>query len=346
MKNIPLILLSLVILFECQPSKEKAKDQTIEQAVNVYTHRHYDVDQQLFSQFEEETGIRVNVVNANADELIQKMEAEGEESPADVLITVDAGRLARAKEKGLLQSADSEFLNATIPTHLKDNENNWFALTKRARIIAYAKERVQPEELSTYEALTSEEWQGKILIRSSSNIYNQSLLASIIANNGEDNARKWVTRMVENMARTPKGNDRDQVKAVAAGEGDLAIVNTYYLGRMLNSKDPLEQEASRRVGIFFPNQSDRGAHINISGAGIARYAPNKENAIEFIEYLASKPAQEVFAQANYEYPVHPDVPPTELLQSWGNFKEDDLSLSKLGEYNKLANLIFDAGGWP
>ncbi|MEM6734972.1 MAG: Fe(3+) ABC transporter substrate-binding protein [Bacteroidota bacterium] len=345
MKNLPSILISFIILFHCQPSKEKA-DQTTEQVVNVYTHRHYDVDQQLFRQFEEETGIRVNVVNANADELIQKMEAEGEESPADVLITVDAGRLARAKTKGLLQTADSEFLNLTIPKHLKDNENNWFALTKRARIIIYAKERVQPEELSTYEALTDKEWQGKLLIRSSSNIYNQSLLASIIANNGEDSARKWVARIVENMARTPKGNDRDQVKAVAAGEGDLAIVNTYYLGRMLNSKDPLEQEASSKVGIFFPNQSDRGAHVNISGAGVARYAPNKENAIKFIEYLASKPAQEVFAKANYEYPVHPEVSPTELLQSWGDFKEDDLSLSKLGEYNKLANLIFDAGGWP
>ncbi|MEM8566087.1 MAG: Fe(3+) ABC transporter substrate-binding protein [Bacteroidota bacterium] len=345
MKNILPLLFLCMAYFGCVPSKEKGTE-TSEQVVNVYTHRHYEVDQRLFKQFEEETGIKVNVVNANADELIQKMEAEGNASPADVLITVDAGRLARAKEKGLLQASNSEFLTSIIPDHLKDSGNQWFALTKRARIIVYAKDRVTPEELSTYEALTDEKWQGKVLIRSSANIYNQSLLASIIANTGEDKARNWVAGMVENMARTPKGNDRDQVKAVAAGEGDLTVVNTYYLGRMLNSKDPLEVDAGNKVGIFFPNQDDRGAHVNISGAGVAKYAPNKENAVKFIEFLASKPAQEVFARANYEYPIHPEVPPTELLQSWGNFKEDQLPLSKLGKYNKLANLIFDAGSWP
>ncbi|MEM9856484.1 MAG: Fe(3+) ABC transporter substrate-binding protein [Bacteroidota bacterium] len=345
MKNIFPILFLCMALFSCGPSKKEGAE-TSGQVVNVYTHRHYEVDQRLFKQFEDETGIQVNVVNANADELIQKMEAEGNASPADVLITVDAGRLARAKEKGLLQASSSDFLTNTIPDHLKDHENHWFALTKRARIIVYAKDRVTPEELSTYEALTDNKWQGKVLIRSSSNIYNQSLLASIIANTGENNARNWVAGMVKNMARTPKGNDRDQVKAVAAGEGDLTIVNTYYLGRMLNSKDPLEVEAGNKVGIFFPNQDDRGTHINISGAGVARYSPNKENAVKFIEFLVSKPAQKVFAQANYEYPIHPEVSATELLQSWGNFKEDKLPLSKLGEYNKLANLIFDAGSWP
>ncbi|MEM7108458.1 MAG: Fe(3+) ABC transporter substrate-binding protein [Bacteroidota bacterium] len=346
MKYITLIISCLVMLGSCKSPQEKTEDNPVDQVVNVYTHRHYDVDQQLFEKFEEETGIQVNVVNANADELIQKMEAEGQESPADVLITVDAGRLARAKEKELLQSVSSEFLNSTVPSHLKDEDNHWFALTKRARIIVYAKDRVQPEELSTYEALTEAQWRGKVVIRSSSNIYNQSLLASIIANDGEDSARTWVAGVVQNMARVPKGNDRDQVKAVAAGEGDLAVVNTYYLGRMANSEDAAEVEASSKVGIYFPNQNGRGAHINISGAGVAKYSPNKENAIRFIEYLASKPAQEVFAEANYEYPIHPEVPPTELLQSWGDFKEDQLPLSKLGEYNKLANLIFDAGNWP
>ena len=348
MKNIVLLFFALLLFFGCQPTQKGAKEgpSSSVQEVNVYTHRHYDVDQQLFGQFEKEFGIKVNVVNANADELIQKMEAEGNASPADVLITVDAGRLARAKDKGLLQPVESDFLSNTIPDRFKDPENHWFAMTKRARIIIYAKDRVEPSELSTYEALADERWSEKVLIRSSSNIYNQSLLASIIANNGEDAARKWVTGVVENMARTPKGNDRDQVKAVAAGEGDLSVVNTYYLGRMMNSSDPAEVEASTRVGIFFPNQEGRGTHMNISGAGVAKYAPNKENAIKFIEYLAAKPAQEVFAQANYEYPIHPEVPATELLQSWGTFKEDTLALSTLGDYNKLANLIFDAGRWP
>ncbi|MEM6845123.1 MAG: Fe(3+) ABC transporter substrate-binding protein [Bacteroidota bacterium] len=349
MKKTPFIAFLAGILLACGSAPDESGEQSAkseEDVVNVYTHRHYDVDQQLFDQFEKESGIKVNVVNANADELIQKMAAEGEASPADVLITVDAGRLARAKSQGLLQAVESEFLEKTIPTHLIDTDRHWFALTKRARVIVYAKDRVQPEQLSSYEALTNDEWQNKVLIRSSSNIYNQSLLASIIANSGEDAARDWVAKMVENMARTPKGNDRDQVKAVAAGEGDLTVVNTYYVGRMLNSADPVEVEAGQAVGIFFPNQDSRGTHINISGAGVAKYAPHKENAIKFIEFLASVPAQEVFAKANYEYPVHPEVPPAELLQSWGEFKEDGLPLYKLGEYNKLSNLIFDAAGWP
>ncbi len=328
MRKTLFIILLTGVLLACGSAPDETGEQTAdseENVVNVYTHRHYDVDEQLFNQFEQETGITVNVVNANADELIQKMAAEGEASPADVLITVDAGRLARAKNQGLLQAAESEFLEKTIPAHLIDTDRHWFALTKRARVIVYAKDRVQPEQLSSYEALTDDQWQDKVLIRSSSNIYNQSLLASIIANNGEEAAREWVTEMVENMARQPKGNDRDQVKAVAAGEGDLTVVNTYYVGRMLNSADPVEVEAGQAVGIFYPNQESRGTHVNISGAGVAKYAPHKENAIKFIEFLASIPAQQVFAQANYEYPVHPEVAPAELLQSSGEFKEDNFT---------------------
>lgn len=349
MKYSFLFALSMLMLFGCQNntqhSNEEGDTTTDEQVVNVYTHRHYDVDQQLFAQFEEETGIKVNVTNANADELIQRMKAEGEESPADVLITVDAGRLAGAKNDGLLQSVESEVLESTIPAKLIDVDKQWFGLTKRARVIVYSKDRVQPEQLSSYAALADEEWNKKVLIRSSNNIYNQSLMASIIANLGEETARAWAAGVVENMARNPKGNDRDQVKAVAAGEGDLAIVNTYYIGRMLNSEDPEELKAGEQVSIFFPDQEGNGTHINISGAGVAKHAPNKENAVRFIEFLASKEAQQVFAQANYEYPVHPEVAPAELLQSWGEFKEDDLPLSTLGENNKLANLIFDAAGW-
>lgn len=342
MKKVVWVFVVAGLLFSCKNTSNK---NTADEQVNVYTHRHYPPDQELFAQFEKETGIKVNVVNASADELIQKMQLEGPASPADVLITVDAGRLVRAKEKGLLQSVQSPFLDSIVPSHLQDEEKQWFALTKRARVIAYAKDRIDPEQLSTYEDLASDTWRKKLLIRSSSNIYNQSLMASLIANLGEEKAKNWAEQVVANMARTPKGNDRDQVKAVVAGEGDLAIVNTYYVGRMINSDDPVESKAGKGVGIYFPNQNDRGTHINISGAGVAKYSPNTENAIKFIEFLASGMAQSVFAEANFEYPVNPNVKPATLLQEWGDFKEDKLNLSALGTNNKNAVLLFDEVGW-
>ncbi|WP_299437446.1 Fe(3+) ABC transporter substrate-binding protein [uncultured Aquimarina sp.] len=349
MKYIYLLITLLIVSSSCKNDKkgQDSQEKTIakKEVVNVYTHRHYPADQELFANFENQTGIKVNVVNAKADELIQKMSEEGEQSPADVLITVDAGRLVRAKDKDLLQSIDSKKLNEIIPTNLKDENNQWFGLTKRARVIVYAKDRIKPEQLSTYENLASSTWNKKILIRSSGNIYNQSLLASIIANNGEESAKDWATKIVANMSRSPKGNDRDQVKAVVAGEGDIAVVNTYYIGKLLNSKNPEEVKAGNGVGVFFPNQEDRGTHINISGAGVAKYAPNKDNAIKFIEFLASAEAQEVFAKANYEYPVNKKVKPSELLQSWGSFKEDTLALSLLGKNNKKAVILFDEAGW-
>ncbi len=347
MRNIFVSLLVLMILGSCKNSEDRnqksAEDESKE--VNVYTHRHYEADQNLFKKFEEQTGIKVNVINASADELIQKMNMEGAQSPADVLITVDAGRLSRAKEQGLLQPVQSEILDNSIPSHLKDPENHWFGITKRARIIAYSIDRVKPEELSTYEDLASSKWQNKLLIRSSGNIYNQSLLASIIVNNGEEQARQWTEAVVKNMARAPKGSDRDQVKAVVAGEGDLAIVNSYYIGQMLNSSDPEEVATAQKIGIFFPNQNNRGTHINVSGAGVAKYAPNKENAVKFIEFLVSEEAQRVFSHSNFEYSVLDSVEPEGLLKEWGDFKEDELALSKLGENNKKAVLIFDEAGW-
>ena len=343
MNRILSILLLSVLIISCKSEKKEPVEK--EQEVNIYTHRHYKPDQELFAQFEKETGIKVNVVNASADELIQKMSLEGEQSPADVLITVDAGRLVRAKNNGLLQSVKSEFLEETIPSHLKDTDNQWFALTKRARVVVYNPDNVKAEDLSTYEALTDDKWKNKILIRSSSNIYNQSLMASIIANSDEASAIKWAEGIVANMARSPKGNDRDQIKAVVAGEGDLAVVNTYYIGKLLNSKNADEVKAGEGIKVFFPNQEGRGTHVNVSGAGVAKYAPNKVNAIKFIEFLASEKAQKVFAKANYEYPVNTKVMPSELLQSWGSFKEDTLPLSKLGENNKKAVLAFDAASW-
>ncbi len=336
-----LISCSALFLFACKNDSKKEASKEL----NVYTHRHYESDQQLFNFFEEKTGIKVNVINASADELIQKMTLEGANSPADVLITVDAGRLYRAKENDLLQPITSILLNEIIPSHLKDKENYWFGVTKRARIIVYAKERVTPEELSTYEDLATEKWNKRLIVRSSGNIYNQSLMASILVNHDEGFAKKWSAGIVKNMARSPKGNDRDQVKAIFAGEGDITIINTYYLGNMLDSDDSEEVKAATGVGVFFPNQESTGAHINVSGAGVAKYAPNKENAIRFIEFLVSKDAQKIFALSNHEYSVNKNVPMSETLKSWGEFKEDTLNLSLLGENNKNAVILLDETGW-
>jgi len=349
-KSILIAVVAVQVFTACKNEKsdKSTQDNSLKkssQIVNVYTHRHYPSDQELFAKFEKQTGIQVNVVNASADELIQKMTLEGKQSPADVLITVDAGRLVRAVDKNLLQSVSSHMLDSVIPSHLRDENGKWYGLTKRARVIAYAKDRIKPEQLSSYENLAEGKWKGKVLVRSSGNIYNQSLLASLIANDGEKEAQSWAEKLVGNMARVPVGNDRDQVKAVVAGEGDLAIVNTYYIGKLLNSKDPEEIRAGQGVGIYFPNQEGRGTHINISGAGVAAYAPNKANAIKFIEFLASGASQEVFAKANYEYPVNGNVEPSKLLQSWGTFKEDRLALTALGTNNKKAVLIFDTVGW-
>ena len=313
--------------------------------VNVYTHRHYEADQKLFDAFAEETGIKVNVVNASADELIQKLELEGEGSPADLLITVDAGRLHRAEEKGLFQSISSEVLTENIPSKFRNPDGLWFGLTYRARILAYHKERVSLDELDSYESLTEEEWKGRVLTRSSENIYNQSLLASLIVAHGEEKAEEWATQLLGNMARSPKGSDRDQVKAVASGEGDVAIVNSYYIGIMLNDSNEEEVKAAEQVGIFFPNQNDRGTHINISGAGVTRHSPNKENAIKLLEFLSEEKAQGILANVNYEYPVNERIDPSSLLQSWGSFKADDINLSLLGENNSEAVKIFDKVGW-
>ncbi len=347
MKNIILSLLAISTLWACSQGSNKEGESETEESkeVNVYTHRHYESDQQLFKEFEEKTGIKVNVVSANADELIQKMTLEGENSPADVLITVDAGRLHRAKEADLLQSVESETLNNTISSNLRDVDNQWFGLTIRGRVIVYNPEKISAEKISTYESLANPDINGRLLIRSSSNIYNQSLMASIIAHNGEEAATEWANGMVKNMARDPKGGDRDQIKAVFAGEGDVAVSNTYYLGKMLNSSSEEEVAVAQAVKILFPNQEGRGTHINVSGAGVAKYAPNKENAVKFIEFLVSEEAQKVFAGVNYEYPVNEKVEWAPTLKEWGDFKRDTLNLSVLGENNDLAVKIFDRAGW-
>lgn len=313
--------------------------------INLYTDRHYESDEKLYEEFTKDTGIKVNVVKGNSDELIERLDREGTDTQADLFITADAGRLYRAKEKGLLQAVTSETLSKNIPENLRDKDNNWFGLTMRARVLVYNKDKVNPEELSTYEDLTDSKWKGKVLVRSSSAIYNQSLIASFIAINGEEAARQWTKGIVSNMARGPKGNDRDQAKAVVAGEGDVAIMNTYYIGLMSKSSDPEEVKVAQKVGVFFPNNNTTGTHVNVSGVGLTRNAKNKENAVKFMEFLTSEKAQKQFAEANFEYPANPKVEAVELLKSWGDFNRQTIDLSKLGEYNKKAQEIMNEVGW-
>jgi iron(III) transport system substrate-binding protein len=316
-----------------------------EPVVNVYSHRHYDTDQELFDRFTERTGIRVRVVSASADELIARLEREGPASPADILVTVDAGRLHRAKVRGLLQPIRSEILEESVPRHLRDPEGFWYGLTTRIRIVAYAVDRVEEGELQRYEDLAEPEWEGRVLARSSENIYNVSHLASMIAALGEEGAEEWARRVVENFARSPQGNDTDQLRDVAAGVGDVALVNSYYVGRLLNAEDAATRELARRVGILFPNQEDRGAHVNVSGIGVTAHAPNRAHAIQLMEFLVGEEAQRLFAEANFEYPVRPGVEWAPTLQAWGEFRPDTLNLERLGELNNAAVRIFDRVGW-
>lgn len=313
--------------------------------INLYTDRHYESDEKLYEEFTKDTGIKVNVVKGDSDELIERLHREGKDTQADLFITADAGRLYRAKERGLLQAVNSETLFNNIPENLRDKDNNWYGLTMRARVLVYDKDKIKPEQLSTYEDLTDPKWKGKVLVRSSSAIYNQSLIASFIAVNGEEAAREWAKGIVSNLAREPKGNDRDQAKAVVAGEGDVAIMNTYYIGLMSNSSDPEEVKVAQKVGVFFPNQNTTGTHVNVSGVGLTKNTKNKENAIKFMEFLSSEKAQKQFAEANFEYPANPKVEAAELLKSWGNFKRQTVDLSKLGEYNKKAQEIMNEVGW-
>lgn len=342
--RLPFLILLTAFWIACGAEGDSSGDAG-EAVVNVYTHRHYDADRELYRRFEEDTGIRVNVQSASADELITRLEAEGEDSPADLLITVDAGRLHRAKEKDLLQPVRTAILEENVPSHLRDPEGYWFGLTRRARVLVYSRERVDPEELSTYEELADPRWRDRILVRSSENIYNQSLLASLIAHAGPDAAEAWAEEVVENMARAPQGGDTDQIKDVAAGVGDVAIVNTYYVGRLLTADDSGDRELASRVGVFFPNQNGRGAHVNVSGAGVTAHAPHRENAVRLLEFLTSEEAQERFARANFEYPVKPGVEWAPTLRRWGEFKVDTLSLATLGELNDDAVRTFDRAGW-
>lgn len=346
-----LLLVSLLLVLSACGNSNKQNSNTNNEKknetneVNLYTSRHYDVDNELYKKFEEETGIKVNVIKGEADELIERIKREGKATKADLFLTADVGRLYRAKEQGLLQSVSSDILSKQVPEKFRDSDDMWIGLTKRARILVYNKDKVKPEELSTYEALADDEWKGRFLVRSSESVYNQSLLASFIEIDGEEKAKEWAQGIVNNMARSPEGGDRDQAKAIAAGIGDVAIMNTYYLGQMLNSQDSEEVKVAEQLGIFFPNQETTGTHVNISGAGVVNGSKNADNALKLLEFLTGEEAQFTFAEANYEYPVNPDVEPAELLKSWGEFKEQDIPLEVLGENNAKAIMLFNEVGW-
>lgn len=333
-----LVLLGLVSGLALPPAQA-------DEVVNVYSARKEELIKPLLERFSRETGIQVNLVTGKADALITRLKSEGRNSPADLLITVDAGRLHRAKALGLFQPVHSKALEKAVPAAYRDPEGAWYGLSLRARPIMYVKDRVSPVQLSTYEALADPQWKGRICIRSSGNIYNQSLVASLVAHLGEEKTEEWARGLVANMARPPQGGDRDQIKAAAAGVCDIAVANTYYLGRMLNDADPAQREAASKVAVFWPNQQDRGAHVNVSGAGVTAAAPNKDNAVRLLEYLVTKHAQRWYAEVNYEYPVRPDVPWSKTLESWGRFKADELNMAKLGEYNDEAVRLMDRAGW-
>lgn len=337
--NLMLVLLLLTTLVACQFQNES------DMSLTIYTERHYDTDQMLYDAFTELTGIEIKLVRDDADKLMTRLVNEGEDTEADLLIIADAGRLGRAKDLDLLKPITSYTLDAQVPSHYRDPEAYWYGLTMRARVIVYHPDRVNPSELSTYEALTDETWQGRIVSRSSTNIYNQSLMASFIELWGEDEALSWAQGLTQNFARDPEGNDRDQAKAVVQGVADLAIMNTYYIGRMLYSSDPSEVEVAQTIGVFFPNQATTGTHINVSGIGVVKHSTKADYALQLIEFLTSETAQSSYANANFEYPVHPDVEPHDLLKSWGSFVKQNVPLSVLSEHSSKATMLMNQAGW-
>jgi iron(III) transport system substrate-binding protein len=311
--------------------------------INLYSSRHYDTDLALYEDFTKATGIKVNRIEADADALIERIQSEGEFSPADLLITVDAGRLWRAEEAGILGSVDSPVLNERLPDHLRHPQGLWFGLSTRARIIIYNKAKGAPAGLANYADLADPKFKGQICMRSSSNIYNISLLSSIVAHKGAGEAEKWAKGVVANFARPPEGNDTSNIDAVAAGECGISLVNTYYLARYAG--DPEKKAVFDAVGVIFPDQTGTGTHVNISGAGLVKTSPNRANAIKFLEYLTQEKAQRYFADGNNEYPAAKGLAANSSVEKLGKFKADTLNGAEIGKGQAEAVRIFDRAGW-
>ena len=337
-----LVIIPVIIIFN------QNKERTSAQEVNVYTSRHYDADDLLYEEFTKETGIKVNIISGKGSALIERLKAEGSNSPGDVFFTVDAGNLANFQKQGFLQPIQSEAIKKIVPKELRGENNEWVAVAKRARVIFYNPELVNENEIENinYEDLGDENWKGRIVIRSSSNMYNQSLVSSLISNLGIPQTEKWASNLVSNFARKPQGNDRSQIMAVANQEASIAIANTYYIGIMLSGKGGQDQlNAAKKVKIAFPNQDNRGAHINISGGGVLKYAPNRENAEKFLEFLLSEKAQNHIVNNTFEYPVLETVKPHPLIENFGVFKMDKTSVSDFGKYNPEAVKLMDRVNW-
>jgi iron(III) transport system substrate-binding protein len=317
-----------------------------EKVLNLYSSRHYQTDEALYSEFTRQTGIRINRIEAPEDALIERLRNEGAASPADVLVTVDAGRLWRAEQLGLFQPVKSTVLESRVPAHLRHPDGLWFGFSTRARVIVYNKEAVKPGQLRSYEDLADPKWKGKVCMRSSSSVYNLSLAAALISHVGEQKTEEWARGVVGNFARSPKGGDTDQIKAVAAGECALTLANTYYYARLVKSSKSDEREAVAKTGVVWPNQDGRGTHVNISGAGVLKNAPHREEAVKFLEYLAGNDAQRYFADGNNEYPVVKSAAiDNPALAGLGDFKADTLNVSALGRNQPAAQKLYDRAGW-
>ncbi len=310
--------------------------------VNVYSYRQPTLVEPLFKAFTDKTGIKVNTIFAKQG-LIERMQAEGANSPADVLLTVDIGRLTQAVD--VAQPLESQEINKNIPAAYRDPNGNWFGLTTRARVVYASKDRVKQDSI-TYEELADPKWKGKICIRSGQHVYNVALIASLIAQHGEAETKKWLEGVKANLARKPSGNDRAQVKGVYSGECDLAIGNTYYMAKMmLNEKKPEQKEWANSVKMLFPNADDRGTHVNVSGIVLAKHAPNKDNAVKLMEFLSSGDAQKIYAEVNHEYPVKADVSQSDLVKSWGALKADKRTLDEIAKNRKRASELVDEVGF-
>lgn len=341
MKTFPLLpLLSAFLVGIFSPSI-----QADDKEITLYTQRHYGFDEELHRKFTEETGIKVNVVKAGADELIARLQEEGENTSADLFMTADGAGLDRAAKAGLLEAMPDFAELKNVPEELKDVDKKWVAITKRARVLAYSKDRVKAEELSTYEDLADPKWKGRLSIRSSTNAYNQSLMTTLIAANGKEEALEWATAVRKNMARPPQGSDRDQIRAVAAGLADVALVNTYYVGLLENSEEEKDRKAAAAIKLFFPNQSNRGTHVNISGAGVVKGTEKKEEVTRFLSFLLSDEVQAMYPVNTFEYPVVSSVDWSDRQKEWGSFKADAVPLSSMGDLTAEAVRLFNQAGW-
>ena len=337
-----LLVSSIILIFI------NTNDEVQSEEVNIYTSRHYDADDLLYKQFTKNTGIEVNIIAGKGSALIERLKAEGANSPGDVFFTVDAGNLANFQKQGFLQPIQSETIKQVVPVELRGENDEWVAVAKRARVIFYNPELVNENEVKNinYEDLSNDMWKGKIVVRSSSNMYNQSLVSSLISNLGIEKTEEWAKGLVANFSRKPQGNDRSQIMAVANKEASIAIANTYYIGIMLSGKGGEDQlNAAKKVKIAFPNQGNRGTHINISGGGILKHSPNRENAEKFLEFLLSKEAQNHIVNNTFEYPVLGSVKPHPLIESFGEFKMDKTSVADFGKYNPDAVKLMDRVNW-